>query len=68
MKLKLRPRILMRNAVKGDPSTLHSVYAIEVFQNRRWTLLGDENGPFTFSTTDERNAKIESLRTQEVEA
>jgi hypothetical protein len=66
MKLKLRPKIVMRNAVQGDSTSIHAVYAIEVCRNRRWTLLGDEGGPFYFETPTERNSKMHSLSELEV--
>lgn len=66
MKLKLRPKLALRTVAKGDAATLQTAYAIEVYVDCRWTLLGDDDGPMYFKTPEERNKKMASLQGAEV--
>ena len=66
MKLKLRPAMAFRNILKGGAVTQQTSCAIQVYVDRKWTLLGDDDGPMYFKTPAERNAKMKELQGMEV--
>lgn len=61
-KVALRPGI--QTFMEKTPTSFRVTpkYIIEIKHNRRWTMLGDENGVFKFDTPEERNAKLQELR------
>jgi len=39
-----------------------SKYCLEVLHNRKWALVGDENGILKFDTEDVRNTYLQSMQ------
>lgn len=66
MKLKLRPAMAFRNILKGNATVQQTCCAIQVYVDRKWSLLGDDNGPMYFKTASERNAKLAELQGAEI--